>query len=213
MFDSLFWAFVGLALLVTISPGADTVLTIRNTLGGGTRDGIWTVAGIISGLFFQPLFAAFGVAALFVKLPVAFEAVKLAGALYLIYLGVQSLREAVRLWRASDMKVPISARTTRDSWKPYREGLLTNALNPKIAVFYFAVLPQFIKATDPVLLKSLLMAGCHYLMGAVWLGGIALVAGKSRALLTRPRVKVTLETVSGCAMIGFGVRLAFARAR
>ena len=71
MFDSLFWAFVGLALLVTISLGADTVLTIRNTLTGGTRDGIWTVAGIISGFFFQPLLAAFGVAALFVKLPVA----------------------------------------------------------------------------------------------------------------------------------------------
>lgn len=109
MFDSLFWAFVGLALLVTISPGADTVLTIRNTLTGGTRDGIWTVAGIISGFFFQPLLATFGVAALFVKLPVAFEAVKFAGALCLICLGVQSLREAVRLWRARDMNVSISA--------------------------------------------------------------------------------------------------------
>ena len=213
MFDSLFWAFVGLAVLVTITPGADTVLTIRNTLAGGTRDGIWTVAGICSGFIFQPLLAALGVAALFIKLPLAFAAVKFAGALYLVYLGGQSLREAARLWKARYEEVPVGARANSDSWKRYREGLLTNALNPKIAVFYFAVLPQFIKATDPVLLKSLLMAGCHYVMGALWLSGVALVAGKSRALLTRPRVKATLETFSGCAMICFGVRLAFARAR
>src|SRR5690349_2635809 len=99
MFDSLFWAFIGLAALVTISPGADTVLTIRNTLAGGARDGLWTAGGVISGFCFQPLLAAFGVAALFIKLPLAFEAVKIAGSLYLIYLGCQSLREAGRLWR------------------------------------------------------------------------------------------------------------------
>ena len=142
MFDSLFWAFVGLAVLVTITPGADTVLTIRNTLSDGTRAGIWTVAGICSGFIFQPLLAALGVAALFIKLPLAFAAVKFAGALYLVYLGGQSLREATRLWKARYSEVPVGARTNSDSWKRYREGLLTNALNPKIAVFYFAVLPR-----------------------------------------------------------------------
>jgi threonine/homoserine/homoserine lactone efflux protein len=120
------------------------------------------------------------VAALFIKLPLAFAAVKFAGALYLVYLDGQSLREAARLWKARYREVPVGARTNSDSWKRYREGLLTNALNPKIAVFYFAVLPQFIKAADPVLLKLLLMAGCHYLMGALWLSGVALAAGKSR---------------------------------
>jgi threonine/homoserine/homoserine lactone efflux protein len=131
MFDSLFWAFVGLAVLVTITPGADTVLTIRNTLTGGTRDGIWTVAGICSDFIFQPLLAALGVAALFIKLPLAFTAVKFAGALYLVYLGGQSLREAARLWKARYGEVPVGARTNSDSWKRYREGLLTNALIPK----------------------------------------------------------------------------------
>ncbi len=143
----------------------------------------------------------------------SFAAVKFAGALYLVYSADKACAKQPELWRAGEGEVPVGARTTRDSWKRYREGLLTNALNPKIAVFYFAVLPQFIKAGDPVLLKSLLMAACHYVMGALWPSGIALVAGKSRALVTRPRVKATLETVSGCAMIGFGARLAFARAR
>src|SRR3954469_23040179 len=98
MFDPLFWAFLALAALLTITPGADTVLTLRNTLGGGTRDGLCTMAGICSGFVFQPFLATLGVAALFVGLPVAFNLVKIAGAFYLLYLGIQSLLEAGRLW-------------------------------------------------------------------------------------------------------------------
>jgi len=141
--------------------------------------------------------------------------VKIAGAFYLICLGVQSLREAVHLWRSPtpiNNAVPFDP-PSHDGWKRYREGLLTNALNPKIAVFYFAVLPQFIKSGDPVLLKSVLMTFCHYAMGVIWLGGIAICAGRLRSLLIRPRVKASLEAVSGLAMIGFGARLAFARVR
>ena len=214
MFDSLFWAFIALAAVLTITPGADTVLTLRNTLAGGTRDGLWTMAGICSGFLFQPMLAVLGVAALFVKLPVAFAVVKIAGAIYLVHLGIQSLREAVRLFRTNRTEtLESSGRRQRSSpsWR-YREGLLTNALNPKIAVFYFAVLPQFVKAGDPVLLKSTVMTLCHYAMGVVWLGGIAVGAGLLRRVLTRPRVKAGLEALSGLAMIGFGARLAFARA-
>src|SRR4051794_31950753 len=141
MFDSMFWAFIALAAFLTITPGADTVLTLRNTLSGGTRAGLWTMAGVCSGFFFQPLLAALGVAALFVKLPLAFAVVKIAGAFYLVYLGVQSLHEAICLLRS---RTPIEKRFVRaatgaSAWKSYREGLLTNALNPKISVFYFAV--------------------------------------------------------------------------
>src|SRR5207237_1048818 len=103
MFDSLFWAFIALAALLTITPGADTVLTLRNTLSGGTRQGLWTVAGICSGFMFQPMIAVLGVAALFVRLPPAFAVVKMVGAIYLVYLGVQSLREAIRLFRTRDL--------------------------------------------------------------------------------------------------------------
>jgi threonine/homoserine/homoserine lactone efflux protein len=190
-------------------------LTLRNTLSGGTRDGLCTMAGICSGFIFQPLLATFGVAALFVRLPLAFAVVKIAGAFYLVYLGIQSLREAVRLWKErSAIETGINRRHRPGTrWRCYREGLLTNALNPKIAVFYFAVLPQFIKPNDPVLMKSFVMTFCHYVMGVIWLGGIALCAGQLRAVLTRPRVKAGLEAVSGLAMIGFGARLAFARVR
>ena len=214
MFDPLFWAFLALAALLTISPGADVVLTLRNTLSGGTRAGLATMAGICSGFVFQPLLATLGLAALFVRLPVAFAAVKMAGAFYLVYLGIQSLREAIRLWKTRDRDTSAVGSTRRVSgWKRYREGLLTNALNPKIAVFYFAVLPQFIRPGDPVFLKSFLMTFCHYAMGAIWLGGIAICAGRLRSVLTRPRIKASLEAMSGLAMIGFGAKLAFSRAR
>lgn len=214
MFDSLFWAFLLLAALLTITPGADTVLTLRNTLAGGTRDGLCTMAGICSGFLFQPLLATMGVAALFVQLPVAFAIMRIAGAFYLVYLGGRSLAEAVRLGRnGNEHDQSIRASIGRGGWKRYREGLLTNALNPKIAVFYFAVLPQFIKPGDPVLLKSMLMTFSHYLMGAIWLGGIAVAAGHMRTFLSRRRVRAAFEGVSGLAMIGFGARLALSRAR
>ena len=214
MLDSLFFSFIALAALLTITPGADMVITLRNTLSGGTRDGLCTMAGICSGFIFQPLLATLGLAALFVRLPVAFGVVKIAGAFYLVFLGIQSLREAVRLWKTRGDEKPNLCLTGRASvWKRYREGLLTNALNPKIAVFYFAVLPQFIKPGDPVFLKSLLMTFCHYAMGVIWLGTIAVCAGQLRTVLTRPRIKASLEALSGLAMIGFGARLAFSRAR
>ncbi|HEY4281508.1 MAG TPA: LysE family translocator [Chthoniobacterales bacterium] len=215
MFDSLFWSFLVLAAFLTITPGADTVLTLRNTVSDGTRAGLWTMAGVCSGFLFQPLLAVLGVAALFVKLPVAFAVVKIVGAFYLVYLGVLSVHEAVRLWRARTAidETFVRAATSVSIWKPYRQGLLTNALNPKIAVFYFALLPQFIRPGDPVLLKSLLMTLCHYGMGAIWLGGIAVCAGRLRTFLIRPRVKASLEALSGLAMIGFGARLAFSRVR
>ena len=109
------------------------VITLRNTLSGGTRDGLCTMAGICSGFIFQPLLATLGLAALFVRLPVAFGVVKIAGAFYLVFLGIQSLREAVRLWKTRGDEKPNLCLTGRASaWKRYREGLLTNALNPKI---------------------------------------------------------------------------------
>src|SRR5437588_6586793 len=123
MFDSLFWAFIALAALVTITPGADTVLTLRNTLSGGTREGFWTVAGICSGFMFQPMIAVLGVAALFVQLPLAFAVIKMAGAIYLVYLGVQSVREAIRLFRTRELvqqRFP-EVKSRSRAWKRYRE--------------------------------------------------------------------------------------------
>jgi threonine/homoserine/homoserine lactone efflux protein len=215
VFDHQFMSFLALALLLTITPGADVVLTIRNSLSGGSKDGLWTMAGICSGFFVQPVLASLGVAALLVNSATAFNLVKFAGAAYLTYLGSRSLLSAWRWWvqetNSEPMDVPIESSKTR-RWVRYREGLLTNALNPKIAVFYFAVLPQFINPGDPVLLKSLLMSASHYLIGVVWLSSLALVAGQARELFLKPKTRATCEAISGLTMIGFGLKLATSEA-
>jgi threonine/homoserine/homoserine lactone efflux protein len=214
MFDAQFMAFLGLAVLFTLTPGADTMLTLRNAVTRGTRGGLWTMAGICSGFFVQPMLAALGLAALFVRSEWAFSIVKWAGALYLLYLGVQSLRSGWRYWRGRhDVKNPneVAELEWVNPWVSFREGLLSNALNPKIAIFYFALLPQFMKPGDPVLLKSLLLAGSHYLMGAIWLSTLALLAGRASMMLRRPRVRAFMDGLSGFALLGFGIRLATAR--
>jgi threonine/homoserine/homoserine lactone efflux protein len=168
MFDQQFLAFLLLAALLTITPGADTILTLRNSLSGGVRAGLWTAAGVCSGFFVQPLLASLGVAALFVESQTAFNVVKFAGAAYLAYLGVQSLRSAWRwlsLGGGAELAREQSPMSERSPWAGFREGALTNALNPKIAVFYFAVLPQFVTPGQAVLAKSLAMSAAHYLMG------------------------------------------------
>jgi threonine/homoserine/homoserine lactone efflux protein len=216
MFDDQFCAFLILAALLTVTPGADTVLTFRNSLAKGTRAGLWTAAGVCSGFFVQPVLASLGVAALFVESQTAFNVVKFAGAGYLIYLGAQSLRSSWQWLHAGATLDNADAQglTSGDrSWANYRQGLLTNALNPKIAVFYFAVLPQFVAPGQAVLLKSLVMSASHYLMGVIWLSAVACAAGRARAAFMRPRVRAAFDGIAGLAMIGFGLKLAASKAR
>ncbi len=216
MFDANFYSFLGLAAVLTLTPGADTMLTIRNALARGTSGGLWTTAGICAGFFVQPTLAALGLAAIFLSSELAFNLVKWAGAAYLLYLGTQSLISARRWWHESsdgDVHAATPGSDPVSGWQSFREGLLTNALNPKIAVFYFAVLPQFISPGDSVLAKSLLLSGAHYLMGILWLSTLAIAAGRARHLFFRRRVRAGFEAFAGFAMIGFAVRLAFARSR
>ena len=216
MFDHQFFAFLLLAGLLTITPGADTVLTLRNSLAKGTRAGLWTAAGVCSGFFVQPVLASLGVAALFVESQTAFNVVKFAGAAYLVYLGAQSLRSSWQWLHSGATSDDSNAQglTSDDGgWANYRQGLLTNALNPKIAVFYFAVLPQFIAPGQAVLFKSLVMAASHYIMGVIWLSAIACAAGRAREAFLRPRLRAAFDGIAGLAMIGFGLKLAASKAR
>lgn len=215
MINSHVISFLALAALLTITPGSDVVLVLRNSISRDSRAGLWTAAGICSGFFVQPLLAALGLAAIFVRSAAAFDAVKWAGSAYLIYLGAQSLRSAYTHWRGKGtIGSPINGDSLKEvcsPWISFREGLLTNALNPKIAVFYFAILPQFIDPGDPVLLKSLLLAGAHYVMGAIWLTFLAIMAGKAKRLLMRRTVRTTFDATSGAVLIGFGFKLATTR--
>ncbi len=206
MLDPQVVAFTIVAAAMTMAPGADTMLVVRNVLRGGRRDGYFTVAGICSGLYVHALLSALGISVILMQSARAFTIMKIAGAGYLVWLGFNSLRGAAR-----GSRLPAPEAVTRVNVTParcYREGFLTNVLNPKVVVFYLALLPQFIRPADPVLLKSLLLTLIHFVEGILWLGLVAFVVDRSRKFFMKQKMRRWLDAVCGALLVGLGVRLA-----
>ena len=209
--DSHLWAFVLVATLLAVTPGADTLLVVRNVLGRGRAAGLATIAGIAGGCLVHATLSAVGVALLLVRSAEAFAALKWCGAVYLVVLGVQSLG---RWWRDDTEAAPGTvSEPPRDARRvrSLLEGLLTNVLNPKVGIFYLAFLPQFIGPGDPPLARSLLLAGLHIGIGVAWLSTLAFAVGRIRPLVESRRWRARLEGTSGAVLIGLGVRLAAER--
>lgn len=200
--------FAGVALLLTITPGPDTVLVIRNASHGGRSAGTMTSIGICCGLLVHAAFAAAGISVILLKSANAFAVVKTLGAAYLIYLAWQSLRRVASEPSLGEVLSTGAARERR-AWQWFGEGFVSNLLNPKVAFFYLALLPQFIKAGDPVIDKSFLLAAIHLGISLVWLLGLVAAVGTLRGVLARRRVRQWLDGLSGVVLLGFGLRLAF----
>lgn len=208
MIDSQVVAFTFIAAALTLSPGPDTMLVVRNVLRGGRRDGVVTTFGICTGLFLHATLSALGVSMILIHSATAFHMVKLAGACYLVWLGVQSLYSAVRTPDDSGDKEACVASVGVSPRQCFLEGLLTNVLNPKVAVFYLAFLPQFIGPTDPVFTKSLLLAGIHYTEGIIWLVALSSMLHHMRRLILKTATRRWLDGLCGTVLVGLGARLA-----
>ena len=209
--DSQLIAFTLAAAALTIAPGADTMLVIRNVLRGGRRDGVVTTFGICTGLFVHATLSALGVSLLLMHSATAFHLLKLAGAGYLVWLGLQSLRRVVFLPPLPDSLEANDPSQRRSPQHCFLEGWLSNVLNPNTAVFYLAFLPQFIGPTEPALTKSLLLAGIHFVEAIVWLVALSILLDHIRRFLLKPAVRRGLEGLCGAVLMGFGARLALAR--
>ncbi|MBI1186775.1 MAG: LysE family translocator [Alphaproteobacteria bacterium] len=197
------WAWTALAALVTITPGPDTLLVAGHAIGRGVRAGLAAGAGIVAGFFWYAALALFGFMALLAASPIVFMIVKIAGALYLAWIGAQMLFGAFRPSTEEEKPAPLGA--------PFRQGFLSNALNPKVALFYLAALPHFIGTGSEAPLRAALLIGIHYAMSAVWLGAVALVAaGAGRAARTSALYR-WINGAIGAALVGIGARLAFER--
>lgn len=206
MFDHFAWATIILALtLLTVSPGVDTLLVLRNASKGGHIDGWLTAFGICMGLFVHASISAAGLSAILLGSATLFAALKLAGASYLIWLGIESLRAA----RRSEFNVPDAPRTSRSvpAWTSFREGLLSNVLNPKPIIFYMAFMPQFIDPEHSAALQSLFIAGLHFMIAMIFLGTLASAIEVARSWLQRPRVRSTIDGTTGALLLGFGAHL------
>jgi len=203
-------AFLGVSILVIVTPGQDTALTIRNTLVGGRGPGIVTAAGVASGQFIWTVATSAGLAALIVASEPVFTALKLAGAAYLIFLGAQALYAALRP-RGADSNANVVLAHRLDRIAAYRQGVLSNLGNPKMAVFFSSLLPQFI-APGHASFATLLMLGIVFnAMTLTWLTGYALVVKRVGDVLRRDRVRRSMEAVTGLALVGLGLQLATER--
>ena len=207
LIDAQFIPFLVAITLLSISPGVDTLLVIRNTERGGLRDGIATSVAICCGLFVHATVSALGISLILLQSAWAFNALKLAGAAYLIWLGVSSLM-AARRGTPLPVKGVMQNAAPVPLWQPIKEGLLSNVLNPKTVVFYMAFLPQFIAPTDPALLKSLWLASIHFVIANVWQISVVLMVGGASKWLASARFAQTLNAATGAVLVMFGLRLA-----
>lgn len=202
-------AFLGVAALVIVTPGQDTALTIRNTLLGGRAAGVATAVGVSSGQAVWTLAASAGVAALIAASEPAFVALKLAGAGYLVVLGLQTLWSAIRGHEVAERAGDTThARRRLEPAAATRQGMLSNLANPKMAIFFTSLLPQFAPAHGaafPVLL-GLGLLFCT--MTFAWLCAYAAAVDRAGELLHRPRIRRALDAAMGTALIALGLRLA-----
>jgi threonine/homoserine/homoserine lactone efflux protein len=197
-------AFAGIALAVAVVPGPDMALVTRNTLLGGRTIGVATVAGIVAGLLVWGALAAAGIAAILAASTLAFTIVKLAGAIYLVYLGISTLRAGDGGSIGIAGTAPMSGRTAAG------QGVLSAVLNPKLGVFFITLLPQFAGTTDVArrsLELTLLFAG----IGMAWLLVYTYALGAVGHVLARPRPRRAVRWVSGTVLIGLGARVALDR--
>ena len=201
-------SFLVFAVALVLVPGPDVAVTTRNTLAGGRTRGAWTAVGITSSNAVQGLAAAAGLGALVVRSQPLFEVIRWAGVGYLAYLGVQALRSAVAGRYPADELT--SGTGTAQRLAGWRQGFLSNVTNPKVLVFYLAVIPQFL-TPDSGVPTLVLLALTHAVLGLLYL--LLLVAGmhRARAVLGRRRVRRALDAVTGTVLLGFGVRLATER--
>ena len=199
-------AFLGVAAFILITPGPDTALVTKNALIYGRRAGLATAFGVAAGLLVWTIASALGIAAVVHASATAYETLKLIGAAYLVWLGIQALRSA---GRHATARPEAEAGVRRlDARRGFRQGLISNLANPKIAVLFTSLLPQFIGGGHRVLLPFLLLGGLFVAMTVTWLSGYALAAAKAGGLLTRPRVKAALDRVTGFVLVALGLRLA-----
>ena len=190
-------AFTALAAVVIVTPGQDTALTIRNTLRGGRRAGVRTAAGVAAGQACWALATSLGLAALLAASEPLFLAIRLAGAAYLVWLGVGALAAAIR------RREPAAAGPRRGA--PFRQGLVSNLGNVKMAVFFTSLLPQFGGTTvAALLLLGLLFAA----MTLAWLSAYAAAVARAGRFLLRGRVRRVLDAVTGTLLVALGVRVA-----
>ncbi len=195
-------AFVPVALVLILTPGPDTLMIVRHS-ARGSRAGMAAIAGVVCGLTVHGTAAVVGLSALLATSAKAFAIVKLVGAAYLVFLGIKALIGSVRRRPSTE-----GAHRAPSTANAFRQALLTNLLNPKIAVFFVAFIPQFVRQDSMVAAQTAMLAATFVALTAAWF--VVLMAGVSRAsrALASATMRRWIDRVAGTTFVAFGLRLA-----
>ncbi|MFC8870328.1 LysE family translocator [Streptomyces sp. NPDC057148] len=201
-----FLTAVGVLAVLTMVPGPDMAVVTKRAVRSGWQDGLRTVGGITAGLLVWGVLAVAGLAAVLAASTTAYTVVKLVGAAYLVFLGVQALRQS----RRDRSQAPATA-LALPRGNPWRTGLVSNVFNPKIAVFYTGLLPTLAPAWLSPHTGMTLLVLVHAVLTAVWLGAYVLLLSEARCFFEKPTVRRGMERATGAVLIGFGLKVATTR--
>lgn len=206
--------FIPAALVVTMTPGADTMLTIRNTARWGQRGAVATIGGIFTGISIISLLVVSGVGVLITRTPMALDVLKIGGAVYLLWLAVQSIISIVKIHRGAEggwSPVEGDTATVSKNWRerfgPYLTGLLTNITNPKVLIFLFAFFPQFLGTAESTTAQLIVLSIVWIILGIGWLIIVASSVNRSAKLVQSERFSVVMEYISAAVFFVLAVVL------
>ncbi|MBM7587021.1 RhtB (resistance to homoserine/threonine) family protein [Bacillus pakistanensis] len=196
-----FFTFLLLSLFVVMSPGIDTALITKRTISTGRTTGFQMALGISTGCLIHTFAAAFGLSAILMQSAIAFEIVKYVGAIYLIYLGLSSF------WSKKKSDIADSSQISKRN-SAYKQGLLSNVLNPKVAMFFLTFLPQFVNAGSGTIYQLIMMGIIYTILSITWFFIYVFFINYMRDWLLSPKVQKVMDKATGLVLIGFGLKLA-----
>lgn len=205
-----FYLFLIMCIFLIILPGPDTAIATKNTLTVGRTGGLKTMFGTCCALLIHTVAAVVGLSAIIVKSALLFSVFKYVGAVYLIYLGIKTI------WAIKKKKVANTTEMTNESkyegTSCFKQGFLTNILNPKVAIFFLTFLPQFVDSGSNTFLPFLIMGITYSVLTAVWFLFYIYLLNQISAFMKKPSTQTFIEGITGTILIGFGVKLALEKA-
>lgn len=197
------FTFLLLSLFVVMSPGIDTALITKRTISDGRKDGYHIALGITTGCLVHTFAAAFGLSAILMQSALAFEIIKYAGAIYLIYLGLTSF-----IARKKGENSHIEGSKFPQKKSAFKQGLLSNVLNPKVAIFFITFLPQFVTVGTNTTGQLVLMGAIYSVLSIIWFFVYVFFINYLREWLMSPKVQGIMDKATGLVLIGFGLKIA-----
>jgi threonine/homoserine/homoserine lactone efflux protein len=200
--------YVGIVVAIVLLPGPDTAVVTKNALIHGREAALGSAIGSNVGVSIWTLATALGVAAILRSSATVYDGLKLAGAVYLVWIGVRTLWDSRR---AGGDRAGTAPRRQLDGRGGFRQGLMTDLANPKVGIFFTSLLPQFVSPHGSALLQMLILGAIYIAFSLVWMCGYALIAARLSHVLSRARVKAGIDRFSGLVLVGVGIRLALER--